>query len=191
MFPIETFQATLGKAVSIFEKFSLPYHITGGVTTAYYGEPRMTQDIDVVVENEGIAAQLEAFLSALSASDFIYSEDAVRLAVEKRELFQLVDQVEALKIDVYPRELIPGELSRSERGEVFKGVFLPVVSRADAAASKLVWISKGSHKSRRDLRHIVRTASADEREMIDRLAGELGLTDLLAEVLNEPDELIE
>ena len=151
----------------------------------------MTQDIDVVVENQGLSQQLEPFLSAVSASDFICDTDAIRLAVGEGTLFQLIDQVEALKIDVYARELIPGELSRSEEGEVFKDVFLPVVSRADAAASKLVWISKGSHKSRRDLRHILRTASETERETVHALANELGLTDLLAEVMDEPDELIE
>ncbi len=28
-------------------------------------------------------------------------------------MFQLLDRVESLKLDIYPRELIPGELSRS------------------------------------------------------------------------------
>ena len=50
-------------------------------------------------------------------------------------------------MDVYAREL-----SRSESHEVFEGQMLSVVSRQDAAISKLLWISKGSHKSRRDFR---------------------------------------
>jgi hypothetical protein len=69
-------------------------------------------------------------------------------------MFQLLDDVESLKLDIYPRELIEGELQRSVQLEVFEDLILPVVSRADAAESKLIWISKGSHKSRRDLRRI-------------------------------------
>ena len=69
-------------------------------------------------------------------------------------MFQLLDRVESLKLDIYPRELIAGELDRSVSQEVFEGEELPVASCADVAVSKLVWISKGSHKSRRDLRQV-------------------------------------
>ena len=71
----------------------------------------------------------------------------------------------------------------------FAGEFLPVVSRVDAAASKLIWVSKGSHKSRRDLRQLYRRASDADRQFIQRLANELDLAQLLAVVLAEPDEI--
>ena len=61
--------------------------------------------------------------------------------------------------------------------------------RPDAAASKLAWVSKGSHKSRRDLRQIVRQMPANERDELDRLAGLLALGELLATILAEPDEI--
>jgi len=66
---------------------------------------------------------------------------------------------------------------------------LPVVSRVDAAGSKLVWIGKGSHKSRRDRRAIHRNATPPQQTRIASLAEKLGLADLLAEVLAEPDEI--
>lgn len=46
MFPVEAFQNTLGKAVKIFEDLEIRFHLTGGVTSVLYGEPRLTQDID-------------------------------------------------------------------------------------------------------------------------------------------------
>ena len=73
--------------------------------------------------------------------------------------------------------------------EVFDGLELPIVSRTDAAASKLVWISKGSHKSRRDLRHIFRTSNSAIQQAIRELADNLKLESLLNDVLAEPDEL--
>lgn len=189
MFPVEAFQGTLGKAVVIFGQLGVRFHLTGGVTAVVYGEPRMTQDIDIVVDNPVLSNQLDSFLQLLAKSDFIFDTTALRKAVQQRGMFQLFDQVEALKLDIYPRELIAGELDRSRLVEVFAGVELPVVSRADAAAAKLVWVSKGSHKSRRDLRHIYRTSSESDRQRIRALALQLDLNSLFDEVLNEPDEI--
>ncbi len=189
MFPVEAFRNTLEKAVDIFERHTIRFHLTGGLTSVLYGEPRMTQDIDIVVDNQAVVVQLAAFTSSLDESDFIFDAAAIRQALDQHGLFQLFDRSEALKLDIYPRELIPGELSRSQNIEVFEGIYLPVVSRADAAASKLVWISKGSHKSRRNLRHICRTAAKEDRDIIRRLAGQLNLESLLDEVLAEQDEI--
>jgi hypothetical protein len=173
----------------LFNLLDIPFHLTGGITSIAYGEPRMTQDLDVVVCPQAISRRLPEFLAALAASDFLYNEDAIRSAVVAREMFQLLDLVEMLKLDVYPREMIPGELQRSIQLEVFEGVRVPIASRIDAAVSKLIWISKGSHKSRRDLRQLFRLATEDERQRIRRLAGQFGLVPLLESVLAEPDEI--
>ncbi len=191
MFPVESFRDTLLKFVAIVKMHGIRFHLTGGITTVTYGEPRLTQDIDIVVDNAALAAHTEPFIESLSNSTFMFDADSVRRAIEKRDLFQLLDTIEALKLDIYPREMIRGELDRSETIEVFDGIELPVASRTDAAASKLVWVSKGSHKSRRDLRHIYRAAEDSDRERIHKLARELGLESLLDEVLEESDEIRE
>lgn len=189
MFPIEAFQSTLAKATEIFRRLGIRFHLTGGVSSVLYGEPRMTQDIDIVVDNRLLTNQLESFLALLENSNFLFDRESLRRAVAQQGMFQLFDNEEALKLDIYPRELIAGELDRSCLMEVFAGVELPVVSRADAAAAKLVWISKGSHKSRRDLRQIYRTSFESDRQRIREHAQQLLLKPLLEEVLNEPDEI--
>ena len=68
----------------------------------------MTQDIDIVVDNEVLAEQLETFFRRLDTDDFLFEPISVRRAVARREMFQLLDKVEALKLDIYPRELIEG-----------------------------------------------------------------------------------
>ena len=50
MFPVEAFRDTLRKAVALFERHAIRFHLTGGLTSVLYGEPRMTQDIDIVIE---------------------------------------------------------------------------------------------------------------------------------------------
>ncbi|MFO0424323.1 MAG: nucleotidyl transferase AbiEii/AbiGii toxin family protein [Planctomycetia bacterium] len=189
MHPAEMFRGTLSRLLDILTRHDVKFHLTGGITSVAYGEPRMTQDIDIVVENTAIARSLDAFTAAVAQAGFMLDAEVIRRAVAEKSMFQLFDMAEALKIDIYPREMIPGELGRSVSLEVFEGMPLPVVSRPDAAASKLVWASKGSHKSRRDLRQIVRRLPSGERAEVDRLAVLLGLGDLFAAILAEPDEI--
>ncbi len=189
MYPPDIFRHTVVRLVGILQRHGVRFHLTGGITSIAYGEPRMTQDIDVVVENVAIARAMDPFIASAEQAGFLLDADSVRRAVADRSMFQLFDMSEALKIDVYPRELVPGELDRSTLLEVFEGMPLPVASRSDAAASKLAWAAKGSHKSRRDLRQIVRQMASADRSELDRLAGLLGLGGLLADVLAEPDEI--
>lgn len=189
MFPVEVFQSTLSKWTAILRQLGIRFHLTGGITSAAWGEPRMTQDIDIVVDPAQVKLNVDALVRSLGESDFLFDEDSVRKAVAAGDLFQLLDRRESLKLDIYPREMIPGELDRSESLELFAGEMLPVASRMDAAASKLVWISKGSHKSRRDLRAIFRAGDGGERQAIQTWAETSGFGPLLAEVLAESDEL--
>ncbi len=62
---------------------------------------------------------LDSVIGALETSDFLFDETALRAAVGDAGLFQLLDSTEALKLDVYPREMIPGELDRSGMLEAF------------------------------------------------------------------------
>lgn len=189
MFPVEAFERSIGKFVAIAETLGLPFHLTGGSISSAYGEPRLTQDIDVVVSPDVAKRRVEDLVRQLACSDFLFTETAARKAIEAGELFQLLDKSESLKLDIYPRELIPGELQRSERHELFQGVILPVVSRTDAALSKLIWIDKGSQRSRRDFRGIFRNCNPQQQSHIRVQASDLSLSMLLDEVLAEPDEI--
>lgn len=189
MYPADIFRDTLSRLFAILTRHAVRFHLTGGIMSVAYGEPRMTQDIDIVVDNPALARCLDGFIAAATQAGFMLDAESVRRAVADRSMFQLFDMSEALKIDIYPREMIPGELDRSTHLEIFEGLSIPVVSRPDAAASKLAWAAKGSHKSRRDLRQIVRLMPAADRPELDRLAALLGLHDLLAEILSEPDEI--
>jgi hypothetical protein len=189
MFPIDTFRTTLEKIIAILQKYKIKFHLTGGITSVAYGEPRMTQDVDIVVDNEAVKRQRDLFIESLRGSDFLFDETAIRIAIDRKQMFQLLDTIEALKLDIYPRELIPGELERSNTLELFEGMAVPIASLVDTAAAKLIWISKGSHKSRRDLRQLIRISTKSQRQTIEQLAAKLGLGELLSEVLSESDEI--
>ncbi len=59
----------------------VPYMVSGSLALGYYAQPRMTRDIDVVVEldHKGIPKVIDAF-----AADFYCDEDTVRRAVATR-----------------------------------------------------------------------------------------------------------
>jgi len=82
-------------------------------------------------------------------------------------------------------------LSRSVLTEVFPGSTIAIASRPDAALSKLIWISRGSQKSRRDLRQIMRRLSAAELALVRTQALQMELAALLDSVLAESDEITE
>jgi hypothetical protein len=187
--PAEGFRPTLSKLVAVLDGCGIRFHLTGGITSVVYGEPRMTQDLDLVLDRDRVIVVQDEFLSALSHAGFHFSEEAARRAIRSRQMFQLLDMDQVIKLDLYVRCLIPGELDRSVRAELFPGVSVPIVARTDAALSKLIWINHGSHRSRRDLRRILAGAMPDESATVRRMADEMNLSDLLDEVLAEQDEI--
>ncbi|MCB9892358.1 MAG: nucleotidyl transferase AbiEii/AbiGii toxin family protein [Planctomycetes bacterium] len=189
MFPIDVFQSTLVKATRILQDLAIPFHLTGGITSVTYGEPRLTQDVDIVLDPEATRAHRSDLLERLRAVGFLVDEPAARTSIEEGRLFQALDVAEGLKLDFYPRQLVAGELSRSREYELFAGVTLPIVSLPDAIVSKLVWIQRGSHKSRRDVRSMWARTTATDRAKTSELASSLELDALLSRVLSEPDEL--
>lgn len=189
MFNLVEFRDCLERAVSLLRTCEIRFLITGGAAAIAYGDPRTTQDIDLVIEGIAIQERLELFLAQLRQEKFLYNEQTVRTAVASRRQFQLLDTGSSLKLDLYPRELVPGALDRAVQVEIMPGLTLPVASRPDLVLSKLIWISKGSHKSRRDLRQIMLRVNTAETATIHSLAEQVGLRVLLDETLSEIDEV--
>lgn len=189
MLPAEGFQPTLSKLAAVLDRLGIRFHITGGLTSVAYGEPRLTQDVDLVLDRDRILTVQDEFLRSLSEAGFHFNEQTARRAIESRQMFQILDVDQVIKLDLYLRCLIPGELDRSVRAELFPGVALPIAARADVALSKLIWIHHGSHRSRRDLRRILAGATSEELRVVRRTAGEMDLADLLDEVLAERDDI--
>jgi len=49
MFPTEGFHATLSTLTPVLNRLRVRYHLTAGIAAVAYGEPRLTQDIDLVL----------------------------------------------------------------------------------------------------------------------------------------------
>ena len=96
MFPIQVFRLTLQTLTDIFCSHRVRFHLTGGIANVAYGEPRMTQDIDVVVNPAQHGVNLDIILESFASPGFIFEEVSVRSAVSDAGTFQLLDKQEAL-----------------------------------------------------------------------------------------------
>ncbi|HUG18039.1 MAG TPA: hypothetical protein VMM56_03630 [Planctomycetaceae bacterium] len=118
------------------------------MTSIAYIEPRLTQDVDLVIDREVAAQKIDSLMTALSQSDFFIEEQSVRSAIAEKRMFQLIDLVELLKVDIYPRELIAGELDRSVRYELFDGVVkFPSLRASTRSSPKSSESAKGATKA--------------------------------------------
>jgi len=89
--PAEGFRPTLSKLVDVLERLGIRFHLTGGIASVAYGEPRMTQDLDLVLDRDQVVAVRDQFLSALSDAGFHFNEQTARSAIDSRQMFQLLD----------------------------------------------------------------------------------------------------
>jgi hypothetical protein len=178
---------------AILDELKVPYHITGGLAASFYGEPRFTQDLDLVVRLEPNSLQASALLQRRSTRylvDRVSAMDAFR----RQSLFQALDQDRVLKIDLHVGEKIPGELDRSTRRELLPGLVAALVAKEDPILSKLLWIRQGSEKSKRDAIQMLKGADDVDWSYLCRQSVRLGLDAELTEIeeaastLHPPDD---
>lgn len=160
------------------EAAGVRYMVSGSTAMNFYAEPRMTRDIDIVVELEpGDAPKVVGLLGA----EFYVDEETVCDAIERRSMFNAIHVAEALKVDFVVRKDEPyrvEELSRRRRVRLGESE-LWAVAPEDLVLSKLVWGKDSeSELQLRDVRNLLASASLD-RHYLDEWARRLGVAELL------------
>jgi hypothetical protein len=173
-----SFLEVLQRVTAALERAGIPYMLTGSFASVFYGSPRSTQDIDLVISATG--EQLHEFIATLPSGEY-YSEITAVLEAQRREsMFNIIDMRTNWKIDMILRK--NREFSREEfsrRKEVnLEGVPLFVASAEDVVLSKLEW-SKLAQSQRQveDAAGILKMrADSLDRSYLDKWVRELGLT---------------
>lgn len=166
---------------ALMGELQIPYHLTGGITSSFYGEPRFTQDIDLVLALSSQEEEISRFIEMLS-DQFILDDVAIAQAIRQRKLFQALDEETMIKVDFHIGESIPGELKRSIPTEIAPGLVVPLVSREDAILSKLLWVKAGSEKSRRDVQMILLRNETIDEDYLVSMTEKLNVSELLREL---------
>jgi hypothetical protein len=88
--------------VSRLNNLSIPYMITGAVASIIYGEPRLTNDIDLVINIH--PDDVESFSSAFPIEDFYCPpQEVIRVEIARpqRGHFNLIHHATGFKADIY------------------------------------------------------------------------------------------
>lgn len=102
------------RAADYFEAHGIAYRVVGSMASMAYGEPRFTNDVDMVAELK--LEHIATFCHTFAAPEYYVSEAAAREAVNRRSQFNLLHPASGLKVDV----IVPpdSEFSRSEASRI-------------------------------------------------------------------------
>lgn len=165
----------------------IPWMLTGSTASSFYGEPRATNDLDVVLDPD--EAQLARFLASLAGAFYVGAEEA-RDAFRTRGMFNVVDSASGWKADmilVGDRDFDREEFAR-RRAVRLLDVDAWVISPEGSILSKLEWAQRGgSELQRRDARAVAAACGSSlDREYLLRQAEALGVMNDLVVLLPPP-----
>ena len=164
------------------DQAGIPYMLTGSLAMNYYAQPRMTRDVDLVVELDSTHVDR---LVELFSDDYYVSVEAARAAVKDRSMFNVIHLGESFKVDLIVRKDTPyRRLEFQRRRPVdLEGWSLQIVSAEDLVLSKLHWSKESrSEFQLRDVRNLLDSVTALDEAYLEEWAGKLGLDELLREV---------
>lgn len=184
---------TLVAIGAAFDALGVRWAIGGSVASSVHGEPRATNDVDVVAALDEAQARE---LTRLLGPDFYADPDMAAEAARKRRSFNVVDQRSFIKVDVFVPSRGPlgdGQLQRAIRVDLVAASSpLPVLGPEDVVLPKLAWYRLGGEVSDRHWRDIVtvlRTSAPDvDDTYLDAVASTEGLDALLRRARKEAAE---
>lgn len=131
-------ELVLVETVKILNQLDLPYFVTGGVAVTYYGEPRTTHDVDLVISmRESDVAVLRQELDR----DFFIDDESIRAALREQSMFNAVHKDSGFKVDFWLLHDDEFARTRFVRRKLVRvlGVDMYVVSPEDTLITKLDW----------------------------------------------------
>lgn len=167
------------------EKCRIPYMITESTASNFYAVPRMTRDIDIVVEikREDASRLIENF-----KEDFYVDPDSIAEAVDKQGMFNVIHNEYVLKVDFIIRKKSAYrelEFGRRQRVEM-EGIPLWVVSPEDLIVSKLFWAKDSSSELQLgDVRNLLGALKELDKGYLEKWIHSLGLEEVYAKVEHE------
>ncbi len=179
--------------VESLEKQSIPYMVVGSYASLVLGEPRLTLDIDIVIDLK--VHQVVQFCSSFPTIEFYLSEAAIRDAVRSRAPFNVLHPTSGHKLDfILPRDDEWGRLQLARRRRV---KLLPdregyTASPEDVILGKMWYYDiGGSEKHLRDIAGILRVSDPLlDRDYLDTWSAKLGYADIWKAILErEPPKV--
>ena len=170
----------LRRVIDVLEDQGVTYLLVGSLASGVYGEPRLTADVDVVVDLR--PDQASKLCAVFPSPEYYVSEKAAQEAVATRGQFNVIHPASGNKIDfIIARRDAWGrsQISRRRREQILPGRSGYTAAPEDVIVGKLWYYHEGgSEKHLRDIAGMLQV-SGDEIDTgyVDHWALQLGLTE--------------
>lgn len=127
--------------VGMLDRLKIPYMITGSIAVSYYGIPRLTHDVDIIIEiGVDKVDKIEGIIHSFGEGFYI-SGEAIRDAVMRRGMFNAIHSKSGFKVDFW---LVKEELYDQNRfnrkiAHRLLGRDIYITSPEDLIIIKLCW----------------------------------------------------
>lgn len=177
--------------IDALERLGISYAVVGSYASGAWGEPRMTRDIDIVINLA--ANQVESLCAVFPEDEFYVSRTAALDAMRRRGQFNVIHPRSGNKIDfmvVSEGGWAAAQLSRSRRIFFEENTAGIVAAPEDVILGKLVFYREGgSEKHLRDIAGILKVSGEIvDRSYVQRFAEKLDVVDIWQAVLERVDK---
>ena len=130
----------LKRVCSSLEEFNIPYMISGSIALNIYSIPRMTRDIDIVVELQD--DRIDEFTNLFPNSYF--DREVIKEEIRRKGMFNIIDHQTGFKIDfIIRKESEYFNLAFQRRQRIKElDTELWVIRPEDLIIAKLIWIQQ-------------------------------------------------
>ncbi len=161
---------------------NIPYMVTGSIAANFYTIPRMTRDIDIIIEiNKDDAKKI----FSLFADDFYIDLNSIKEAINNYHIFNIIHNTGIVKVDFIIKKNLEYRKVEFERRQsiFFEGMKLYITSPEDLVISKLFWAKDSlSEMQLKDVKNILNTVPALDMIYIKKWISKLGLDDIYKKV---------
>lgn len=154
---------------------NIPYMVSGSMAANYYTVPRMTRDIDIVIELK--ETDVDKFVD-LFAGDFYINKEMIKKEVRRQGMFNLIHTQFVIKIDFIVKKSSPyQDTAFSRKREVLiNSNPMWFISPEDLVISKLNWAKDSlSEMQLKDVRNLLETVDNLDLKYIDKWISQLDL----------------
>jgi len=153
--------ALLEKICTKLEQHNIPYMLSGSLAMLTYTTPRMTRDIDIVINIQ--SNDLDKFLDIFKEGYYI-NPPTVEIEIKRRGMFNVIDFESGFKIDFIVRkntDFHVNEFNRRILSNAY-GFQTWIVSIEDLVISKIKWIQElQSDTQINDINNLIRNPNVD------------------------------
>ncbi len=164
------------------EDLGIAYMLTGSLAANFYAVPRMTRDIDIVIEIE--MPEIQPFYQCF-VEDFYLTKNAMVEAIEHETMFNIISNKSVFKIDFIVRKnsrYRKKEFERKKRIDL-DGTPVWLVSPEDLIISKLFWAKDSfSGTQIRDVQNLLLSIKNLDVDYLHYWIRELGLSSIYEEI---------